>query len=890
MTDFRTISPDELAELAEIPEGLRALVFSPGGPIQALPYEQLLTKLIAADLAKPSKAALDADLAHPVDSVALVFSDPVASSNGWYRKLGASGAGSWSQFEELARNSRLLAEAAAATAQSAATTSQAASATALAASGPNHPSTEVGLAAVSLGQTFAVDEGRWIGVYRKDAGPVATLLRRFPKDPVPASYVTDQVLTLEQFASPGSSYYQNPGDRGTDWTPALMAALDAINRYAPVNARWPRVPRIELGLGAYFFGQRIEQKVAAHLRGQGGGHDDFNGGTRFMFPTATQGWTVNDSNTLDGTDIAPTTSAIGTILEGIQFESEGGGTGWDINADTSTELGAAAAANTFGLWLRATCTVRDCVLKGWKGNGAQIIAFAGGAGGLRGNANGVKIDRLTVREDGAGTPSAGHGVFVYGSDANTCNLSDVQIRHAGLIGIFELNTLGNTWVNPRVDDFGRVARATNDADLGCYYSGFNYVLIDWRPGIGAATTPGTNASVWYPIQAAGAASSLYPAWSGSGTYVCMLPFLFQGQSVTSTVENPYIEGGIPGHAGGNPSDPGTSVTVYGGQSQWTNTTSRVYSVPSFGRGVASNSGFVARRPSILGSSEATNFGAYTEARLGDAAGEFLRARIERGGEVNYFHRFNAAGDIVFERDGQPPFWYATSHLTARQNGRGAADPHSIGFPGLVLVDPSDSGNNRHVNCGLAAPTTGARARGEVVWNAAPGAGRPDYWECIASGTPGTWIGRNVLPFQSGAASSALTGSTSETVLATLSLPGGTLGPNGAITIDALWSHNANANAKTLRARLGGLSGVAFGISQASATSLSARLTGYLQNRNSVSSQVGSSGAAFTLSTAAVNTGALNTANNWDIVITGQLGVGTDSMTLEGFTIRIEPGA
>lgn len=112
MSDLRTISPDELPELSEIPDDLRAVVFSPAGPLQSVAYERLLTKLIATDLSKPDKAALDADLAHPADSVALVFADATAALNGWYRKLGAPGAGNWEQFEELSRNVRLAAEAA----------------------------------------------------------------------------------------------------------------------------------------------------------------------------------------------------------------------------------------------------------------------------------------------------------------------------------------------------------------------------------------------------------------------------------------------------------------------------------------------------------------------------------------------------------------------------------------------------------------------------------------------------------------------------------------------------------------------------------------------------------------------------------------------------------
>jgi len=120
VSDLRTISPDELPELSEIPADLRAVVFSPNGPLQAVPHDRLLSKLIATDLCKATRAALDDDLAHAAHSVALVFNDPAVTANGWYRKLGMPGAGSWQQFEELARNSRFLAEAAAAAAQAAA--------------------------------------------------------------------------------------------------------------------------------------------------------------------------------------------------------------------------------------------------------------------------------------------------------------------------------------------------------------------------------------------------------------------------------------------------------------------------------------------------------------------------------------------------------------------------------------------------------------------------------------------------------------------------------------------------------------------------------------------------------------------------------------------------
>ena len=64
---------------------------------------QLLNLIIPAGSQGPgmlgyaTKAALDADLAHPAGTVALVGNDPVLANNGTYIKSGDSGSGSWTQ-------------------------------------------------------------------------------------------------------------------------------------------------------------------------------------------------------------------------------------------------------------------------------------------------------------------------------------------------------------------------------------------------------------------------------------------------------------------------------------------------------------------------------------------------------------------------------------------------------------------------------------------------------------------------------------------------------------------------------------------------------------------------------------------------------------------------
>lgn len=98
----QTVNPDQLPEIAAIPPDLHTIVFSPGGPLQKLPYDMLLAKLISAETVKVDEDALQADLAHDEHKVALVHNDPDPLKNGWWRKTGASGAGNWVQFEQLA--------------------------------------------------------------------------------------------------------------------------------------------------------------------------------------------------------------------------------------------------------------------------------------------------------------------------------------------------------------------------------------------------------------------------------------------------------------------------------------------------------------------------------------------------------------------------------------------------------------------------------------------------------------------------------------------------------------------------------------------------------------------------------------------------------------------
>lgn len=151
---------------------------------------------------------------------------------------------------------------------------------------------------------------------------------------------------------------------------------------------------------------------------------------------------------------------------------------------------------------------------------------------------------------------------------------------------------------------------------------------------------------------------------------------------------------------------------------------------------------------------------------------------------------------------------------------------------------------------------------------------------------------NVLA-RRGNAFSAHTGTTSETVMDTIVLPGGTLGPNGLLRFTLLLGGlTNNANAKTPRFRLGGVSGTVFFGSSLPST-VSAIIQRTVWNQNAENSQVtypSGTATSFSTTTAAITTGAVDTSVNQDIVLSLQLADGADSMTLRAYLIETLYGA
>jgi hypothetical protein len=128
------------------------------------------------------------------------------------------------------------------------------------------------------------------------------------------------------------------------------------------------------------------------------------------------------------------------------------------------------------------------------------------------------------------------------------------------------------------------------------------------------------------------------------------------------------------------------------------------------------------------------------------------------------------------------------------------------------------------------------------------------------------------------------GDTNETTLGTITVPAKSMGPNGRVRITTLWSHTSSANNKTLKVKFG--STVYTNV--VDTTTASAWLTTMVANRNATNSQVGPA-AGMTgegSSTSAVVTSGEDTTANVTIAITGQLAVGTETVTLEAYVVEL----
>jgi len=154
--------------------------------------------------------------------------------------------------------------------------------------------------------------------------------------------------------------------------------------------------------------------------------------------------------------------------------------------------------------------------------------------------------------------------------------------------------------------------------------------------------------------------------------------------------------------------------------------------------------------------------------------------------------------------------------------------------------------------------------------------------CRGNGTG--WVRMHSIGYYDLAATVTLTTTTSETELASITIKGGLMGAKGKLKIWPLLSMTNNANGKTIKLKMDG--NIFYGNTRTNEAQL--QFLSIVRNTNSQSVQKISSGitAGLGVSTGAVTSLTVNTSADFTISITGQLAVGTDTLTLEGFFVEI----
>lgn len=510
-------------------------------------------------------------------------------------------------------------------------------------------------------------------------------------------------LKLEQAGGIADGSYSAP--TGTDNMPAFLALLGLYS--TPTRVDFAGGPQFLFPPKTYFFSTNFELKKTVYWRGSKGGTDWHANGTLFTFPADCIGVTINSTDTLNGGVVSPpTTSASGSVIEGIHFKSFGG-----------------TDKTKHGIYIRSPVSMRDCVVENFAGNGFNNVAGFSQPGANRGNTSNTYIEKCVVRDAG------GHGFYTAINDANVCTYN--ACRAFGQIkgcAFKDVNTFGNVYLTCEADFYGGNGLGT------CSYGGYNYLLISDTVGIGAATTPGTNNTIWYNTGVAATA----PAWDPGVAYEVAMPYYFDGASNASCVIGAYSEGGLS-HAI-------YTTIVTPGLASFTSYSNCMKSGgSSLSTSITTGNGIGAIGKPIPGSSDYTTLGENVAVIVGDYAstGTMWRAHAnaEVAGVSGWITRFDGLDlsmgtGIKFGTNYVPILGLSPLVAQAKYNFGNPVPIASTAYTRAIAIgDNSATFNNaRRVYNATSIPTTGTFAQGDIILNRSAASNVALGWVCTTTGS------------------------------------------------------------------------------------------------------------------------------------------------------------
>lgn len=162
---------------------------------------------------------------------------------------------------------------------------------------------------------------------------------------------------------------------------------------------------------------------------------------------------------------------------------------------------------------------------------------------------------------------------------------------------------------------------------------------------------------------------------------------------------------------------------------------------------------------------------------------------------------------------------------------------------------------------------------------------------IASGR-GPYEQTHTILGASAASGMSVTGTTSETILATVQIPGGAMGANGIIRVTSLWSMTSSANTKTLTWRFGaagaGIGGTTYSGTPVTTSSLfhDMRLVRNITASTQKGLSSGNPTGGLGVSSGALVTSSVNTANAAEVAFTATLTNTGETITLESYLVEL----
>jgi len=153
-----------------------------------------------------------------------------------------------------------------------------------------------------------------------------------------------------------------------------------------------------------------------------------------------------------------------------------------------------------------------------------------------------------------------------------------------------------------------------------------------------------------------------------------------------------------------------------------------------------------------------------------------------------------------------------------------------------------------------------------------------------------WYKRGDYVLSKSSTAVSVPATTTETTLATVQVPGGVLGANGWVLIEATFTVTNNSNTKTVRIKLGGTTLATANVT----TSATLTVSTWVANRNSQSAQIGGFTAVSDYggvgsTSGNIATAAADTSAESDLTITGQLASSADTLRLQSYMVRVVYG-